>query len=147
MKKLAILGSTGSIGRNALKIVEMFPDRFAVIALAAKNNTKLLARQIERFGPEIAVVFDERSARELQSRLPGAAGVEVMYGEDGYNTAAGHSSVEMVLTAVVGAAGLMPTLAAIEAGTRTTSTVPSAVALLPIEPRGTRKAGAVITRR
>jgi len=116
MKKLAILGSTGSIGRNALRIVEMFPDRFAVKALAAKNNTSLLARQIERFGPEIAVVFDESCARELQSRLPASAGVDVVHGEEGYCAAASHSSVEMVLTAVVGAAGLMPTLAAIEAG-------------------------------
>ena len=62
MKYLSILGSTGSIGRNALKIVEMFPERFAVKALAAKKDTELLARQIELFEPEIAVVFDERCA-------------------------------------------------------------------------------------
>jgi len=116
MKKLAILGSTGSIGRNALKIVKMFPERFAVKALAAKNNTALLAQQVERFGPEVAVVFDEKRARELQSLLPANSRVEVMYGEGGYNAAAGHGSVDMVVSAVVGAAGLMPTLAAIEAG-------------------------------
>jgi 1-deoxy-D-xylulose-5-phosphate reductoisomerase len=116
MKKLTILGSTGSIGRNALKIVEMFPERFAVKALAAKNNTELLARQIEQFEPEIAVVFDEKCAFELKSKLPGAVGVEVLYGKDGYIAAATHDAVDMVLSAVVGAAGLMPTLAAIEAG-------------------------------
>ena len=116
MKYLSILGSTGSIGRNALKIVAMFPERFAVKALAAKNNTELLARQIEQFEPEIAVVFDEQCACELKSKLPGTGGVEVLYGKDGYIAAATHDAVDMVLTAVVGAAGLMPTLAAIEAG-------------------------------
>jgi 1-deoxy-D-xylulose-5-phosphate reductoisomerase len=116
MKNLSILGSTGSIGRNALKIVEMFPERFAVKALAAKNNTELLARQIEQFEPEIAVVFDEKCAFELKSKLPASGGVEVLYGKDGYIAAATHDAVDMVLTAVVGAAGLMPTLAAIEAG-------------------------------
>jgi len=116
MKCLSILGSTGSIGRNALKIVEMFPERFAVKALAAKKDTELLARQIEQFEPEIAVVFDERCAFELKSKLPATSGVEVLYGKDGYIAAATHDAVDMVLSAVVGAAGLMPTLAAIEAG-------------------------------
>ncbi len=116
MKYLSILGSTGSIGRNALKIVEMFPERFAVKALAAKKDTELLARQIEQFEPEIAVVFDERCAFELKSKLPVTSGVEVLYGKDGYIAAATHDAVDMVLSAVVGAAGLMPTLAAIEAG-------------------------------
>ena len=116
MKYLSILGSTGSIGRNALKIVEMFPERFAVKALAAKKDTELLARQIEQFEPEIAVVFDERCAFELKSKLPATSGVEVLYGKDGYIAAATHDAVDMVLSAVVGAAGLMPTLAAIEAG-------------------------------
>ena len=116
MKCLSILGSTGSIGRNALKIVEMFPERFAVKALAVKKDTELLARQIEQFKPEIAVVFDEKCALELKSKLPATGGVEVLYGKDGYIAAATHDAVDMVLTAVVGAAGLMPTLAAIEAG-------------------------------
>lgn len=116
MKNLSILGSTGSIGCNALKIIEMFPERFAVKALAARSNTALLARQIERFGPEIAVVFDESCALKLKRMLPATAGVEVMYGEDGYIAAAACDSADMVLSAVVGAAGLMPALAAIEAG-------------------------------
>ncbi|MFC1826065.1 1-deoxy-D-xylulose-5-phosphate reductoisomerase [Thermodesulfobacteriota bacterium] len=116
MKTLSILGSTGSIGRNALKIVEMFPERFAVKALAAKNNTKLLARQVEQFRPEIAVVFDQDSALELESMLSAVGGTEIMHGEDGYRSAAIHDDVDMVITAVVGAAGLMPTLAAVDAG-------------------------------
>ena len=116
MKNLSILGSTGSIGRNALEIVAMFPERFTVKALAAKNNTSLLAGQVEKFGPDIAVVFDETRAIELKSMLPSGSKVEIMYGQDGYRAAATYDSVDMLVTAVVGAAGLIPTLAAIEAG-------------------------------
>ena len=115
MKNLSILGSTGSIGRSTLKIVEMFRERFEVKALTAANNVELLSRQIETFHPEIAVVFDENRALELKNILPAGVGVEILYGEDGYRAAATHSSVDMVVTATVGAAGLMPTLAAIEA--------------------------------
>lgn len=116
LKLLSILGSTGSIGCNVLEIVELFPERFAVKALAAASNVALLAKQIERFRPEIAVVLDERKALELKEILPAGTGVEIMYGEDGYRAAATHGSVDMVVVAIVGAAGLMPTLAAIEAG-------------------------------
>jgi len=116
MKNISILGSTGSIGCNALKIAEMFPDRFAVKALAAKNNIPLLASQIERFSPDIAVVFDEAAAVELKGKLPAGTGVEIMFGENGYKAAAVHESVDLVVVAVVGAAGLMPTLSAIAAG-------------------------------
>jgi 1-deoxy-D-xylulose-5-phosphate reductoisomerase len=116
MKHLSILGSTGSIGRNALEVVEKFPDRFKVKALAAKDNVSLLADQIKRFGPEIAVVFDDKRALELRAALPAGLGVEILYGDDGYKTAATLDSVDMVLTAVVGAAGLLPTIAAVNAG-------------------------------
>jgi 1-deoxy-D-xylulose-5-phosphate reductoisomerase len=109
------LGSTGSIGCNTLKIAEMFPDRFAVKSLAAKNNIPLLARQIERFCPDIAVVFDEAAAVALKGRLPAGTGVEVLFGENGYKAAAVHESVDLVVVAVVGSAGLMPTLSAIAA--------------------------------
>jgi 1-deoxy-D-xylulose-5-phosphate reductoisomerase len=116
MKNLSILGSTGSIGRNTLNIVEMFRERFEIKALAAANNVELLARQIETFRPEIAVVLNENRALELKNVLPSDAGVEILHGKDGYRAAATHGSVDMVVTAMVGAAGLMPTLAAIEAG-------------------------------
>lgn len=116
MKNLSILGSTGSIGRNALEIVAMFPERFTVRALAAKNNTRVLARQVEEFVPDLAVVFDEPHAVELKRMLSSGPKVEIMYGQDGYRTAASYDSVDMVVTAVVGSAGLIPTLAAIEAG-------------------------------
>jgi len=116
MKNLSILGSTGSIGCNTLKIAEMFPDRFAVKALAAKNNIPVLARQIEKYCPEIAVVFDEATAVELKGMLPDGINIEVLFGENGYKAAATHESVDLVVVAVVGAAGLMPTLSAITAG-------------------------------
>jgi 1-deoxy-D-xylulose-5-phosphate reductoisomerase len=116
MKHLSILGSTGSIGRNTLEIVELFSDRFAVKALAAKSNTSLLARQIERFAPEMAVVIDETRALELKKKLPSKTHVEIMHGQDGYRAAATYNAVDMVVSAMVGAAGLIPTLYAIEAG-------------------------------
>ena len=71
MKHLSILGSTGSIGRNALEIVAGFPQHFSVKALAAKKNVSLLAEQVNQFKPEIAVVFDEDCARELKRTLAG----------------------------------------------------------------------------
>ncbi|NJL58786.1 MAG: 1-deoxy-D-xylulose-5-phosphate reductoisomerase, partial [Desulfobacteraceae bacterium] len=70
MKNLSILGSTGSIGKNALKIAEMFPGRFAVRAIAAKSNIQLLAEQIRQFHPEVAVVYDEKLAKELKALIP-----------------------------------------------------------------------------
>lgn len=116
MKNLSILGSTGSIGCNALKIVEMFPQRFCVKALAAKTSTDLLAKQIEQFGPELAVVYDADTALQLKQKLASRTKVEILYGDEGYQAAASGGGVDIVLTAVVGAAGLVPTLAAIEAG-------------------------------
>jgi 1-deoxy-D-xylulose-5-phosphate reductoisomerase len=116
MKNLSILGSTGSIGCNALEIVEMFPQRFCVKALAAKINTDLLAKQIEQFAPELAVVYDAATAEQLKQKLAAGTKVEILCGDEGYRAAASEDGVDIVLTAVVGAAGLMPTLAAIEAG-------------------------------
>ncbi len=115
MKSLSILGSTGSIGTNALKIVEMFPERFCVKVLAAKNNVSVLAGQIQKFSPDFAVVFDEKSAYELK-RITSNSGVEILYGNDGYKAAASYEPVDMVIAAMVGSAGLMPTLSAIDAG-------------------------------
>ena len=115
MKNLSILGSTGSIGENAIKIVEQFPERFKIKALTAKKNVALLARQIDHFSPELAVVFDEENAAELKKLIAGT-GVEIMHGVVGYKAAATLSGVDMVVTAMVGAAGLLPTLAAIDSG-------------------------------
>jgi len=116
MKCLSILGSTGSIGTNVLNIVAMFPQKFDVKALAAKKNVSLLARQIEQFHPEVVAVFDENRAQELRDHLPSGTVVDILCGEDGYRAAAAHASADMTVTAMVGAAGLKPTLAAIDAG-------------------------------
>jgi 1-deoxy-D-xylulose-5-phosphate reductoisomerase len=97
-----------------LQIVAQFPDRLQVTALGAKSNIRLLAQQIEQFNPKIAVVYDEQGAQALKSNLPDNP-VEILYGEAGYQTAATLADVDTVVTAVVGAAGLLPTLAAIDA--------------------------------
>ncbi len=116
MKLLSILGATGSIGSNALEIVKQFPDRFAVVALTAKTNVVSLARQIVRFTPRLAAVIDADHARQLKALLPPGMDVEIVFGEAGYVEAATCQETDMVLGAMVGAAGLVPTLAAIDAG-------------------------------
>ncbi len=116
MKRLSILGSTGSIGRNTLHIVGMFPDRFKVEALTAKENLSLLAQQVRRFQPGVAVVYDADKADDLSRLLEPSERPEILYGEAGYRTAAALESVDLVVAAMMGAAGLGPTLSAIDAG-------------------------------
>lgn len=116
MKTLSILGSTGSIGRNALEIVRRFPERFAVKALAAKRSVALLAEQVREFAPEAVAVIDDDAARQLEPLLPWGCRTRVLRGADGYNAVAAWEGVDVTLTAMVGAAGLLPTLAAIDCG-------------------------------
>ncbi|MBW1979736.1 MAG: 1-deoxy-D-xylulose-5-phosphate reductoisomerase [Deltaproteobacteria bacterium] len=116
MKKLVILGSTGSIGCNTLEVVEQFPDRFAVSGLAAGRNIDLLARQTIRHQPQAVAVFDHELAAALQARLQGVAAPEVLVGAEGYQQLAASPEADMVVSAIVGAAGLLPTWAAIQAG-------------------------------
>ncbi len=114
MKRLAILGSTGSIGLQALDVVSRFPDRFEVVALAAGRNALRLAEQVRRFRPRIAAVADESAARELRAGVP--AGTEVLAGDPGVVAAASHPGVDFVVAAISGGAGLRSTAAAVEAG-------------------------------
>ncbi|MCU0597929.1 MAG: 1-deoxy-D-xylulose-5-phosphate reductoisomerase [Desulfobacterales bacterium] len=116
MKHLTILGSTGSIGRNTLAVVKMFPERFSVKALTAKSNIGILADQIRLFQPDIAVVFHEKDALKLKQHLPKTHRTEIIYGVDGYIAAAAYDEVDTVVSAMVGSAGLVPTLEAISAG-------------------------------
>lgn len=116
MKNLTILGSTGSIGTNALEVVAMFPERFRVQALTAKANIGLLAEQVKKFKPAMAVVYDEKGAEELQTLLPGDLDVSIRWGEEGYIAAATLEASDLVVGAMVGAAGLLPTVAAIRSG-------------------------------
>ncbi len=115
MKRLAILGSTGSIGVTTLDIVARFPDRFAVVALAAGKNVERLAEQVQHFGPAAVAVGDHAAAGELQRLLPGYRG-EITYGPDGLERVATVPQAELVVSALVGALGLVPTLRAIESG-------------------------------
>ncbi len=116
LKRLSILGSTGSIGSNVLHIVEQFPERFAVVALAAGKNVDLLAKQIKQFKPETAVVLDEEHAVLLSEKLPRGVNTEVLYGPEGYKYAASIADADMLVSAMVGSSGLVPTLAGISAG-------------------------------
>ncbi len=115
MKNLSILGCTGSIGRSALAVVARHPRRFNVRILAAANNVNLLAEQIAVFKPDMAVVYSREKARELEALISRSTPVEILWGEEGYLVAASDSMVDTVLLAMVGAAGLMPALAAIDA--------------------------------
>ena len=116
MKRIAILGSTGSIGRSALQVIEQFPDQFQVVALAAGRNVDLLTEQIQRFRPKVAAVLDQDLANDLVDRLPADIEVEVRAGSPGYQNIANCPDADMVLSSMVGAAGLLPTLSAIRAG-------------------------------
>ncbi len=111
MKSLVILGSTGSIGRNAMEVVRRFPNRFRITGLSAHRNVGELLRQIEEFSPEAVAVTDEAAFREI-SRVAGGL-TQVLFGEEGAIRLATMEGVDMVLSAMVGAAGLKPTLAAI----------------------------------
>lgn len=116
MRRISVLGATGSIGRNTLAIVGMFPDHFAITSLTANANIALLADQVIRFHPELTVVGTEDAARALKNRLPAGTGTDILYGANGYIAAAIHDKSDILVSAMVGAAGLMPTLAAIDAG-------------------------------
>ena len=115
-KAITVLGSTGSIGRSTLKVVERFPERFTIKALTAGRNVDLLARQIKRFAPDVAVMLDRASRDALHSRLGDGCSTELLWGAAGYEAAARHPDVKTVVAGIVGAAGLLPTLAAIDAG-------------------------------
>lgn len=115
MKRIAILGSTGSIGTQALALAARHPDRFRVVALAARENLDLLTEQVRTFHPRLVSVATADGAGALRSRLDGA-GTEVVWGEAGILQVATDPDADLVLSAVVGAAGLLPTFAAVRAG-------------------------------
>jgi 1-deoxy-D-xylulose-5-phosphate reductoisomerase len=115
MKTRAILGSTGSIGVSALDVVAAFPERFAVVALTAGSNLVRLEEQIRRFRPQMVAVLNAADAVQLRQAL-GGEGPEIVVGVEGLMACAAHPAAEMTVSAIVGAAGLVPTMAAIEAG-------------------------------
>ena len=115
MKKIAILGSTGSIGTQTLDVVRAHSDELEVVALAAGSNKERLKEQIREFHPELVSLSDERKAQELKEELAGEA-VEVVCGMDGLIEVAGIDSADVVVTAVVGMMGILPTMEAIRKG-------------------------------
>jgi 1-deoxy-D-xylulose-5-phosphate reductoisomerase len=116
MKRISLLGSTGSIGVSTLDVIGARPDQFAVTALAAGRNVALMKQQIERFRPQLAAMIDEAHAGELRRLLGPASVTDILSGPEGYRETAAAADAEMVVSAMVGAAGLLPTLDAIEAG-------------------------------
>jgi len=114
-KKIAILGSTGSIGRNALKVIDALNGKFEVIALTAHNNIALLAEQVKKYKPKIAVVTNTEKS-DLFRKLLGKTGTAFLSGEKGLCAAASDNDIDVVIAAVVGAAGLEAILAAAKVG-------------------------------
>ncbi|KAB2892019.1 MAG: 1-deoxy-D-xylulose-5-phosphate reductoisomerase [Desulfobulbaceae bacterium] len=115
-RRISLLGSTGSIGVNVLDVVRRYPDRFEVVALAAGSNVELLAAQALEFQPSCVSVCDERHGRLLGLKLPAHWHNRILWGEAGNQEVAAYASADITVSAIVGAAGLRPTLAAIQAG-------------------------------
>src|SRR5512146_3328442 len=118
MKHIAILGSTGSIGRSTLSIVEAYPDRFGVSALAAGHNLEAVFQQVLRWRPRLVSMASEERAAALREQLrqAGVPGTEVLSGLAGAVRVATHPEVDFVVSAIVGVAGLEATYAAVHAG-------------------------------
>ena len=116
MKRLAIMGSTGSIGQSTLAVVAEHPEEFRVAGLAAGQNVQVLADQVRQFRPPLVSVQDEAGAARLRDLLGPGAAPEILTGAAGVLQVATGAQADMVVSAMVGAVGLPPTLAAVEAG-------------------------------
>lgn len=115
MKKIAILGSTGSIGTQTLDVVREHPDELSVVALAAGRNKEKLREQIREFHPKVVSLSEEKMALEMKKELDGT-GIEVLCGMEGLMAVAGIEEADVVVTAVVGMMGILPTMEAIRKG-------------------------------
>lgn len=119
MKKISIIGSTGSIGRQSLDVVRSNTDKFKVTAISGNENIELLYEQTREFMPELVAIYSEKQALEFKKKIENDSsfkGVEIMTGLEGLNAVAAHSDSSMVITAVVGMIGLVPTIEAIKKG-------------------------------
>lgn len=112
MKNVVILGSTGSIGKNALEVLSNFPDRFSVLGLSTNRNTALLEQQVKQFRPRVTVVTDQESFK----RFPRDYDTEILFGTDGLRRLCSHPQVDLVINALVGSVGLLPSLETLESG-------------------------------
>ncbi|MFP6637039.1 MAG: 1-deoxy-D-xylulose-5-phosphate reductoisomerase [Nitrospinaceae bacterium] len=115
MKKISLLGSTGSIGVNTLDVVERYPEKFQVCALSTGSNVELFATQIRKFKPALAALYDSTKVDVLKE-LVGDLDVEIVSGQEGTVSIASFPDADIVVSGVVGSAGLLPALAAIKAG-------------------------------
>lgn len=113
MKRISILGSTGSIGKQALEVVDSLPEEFEIFALAAGNNIELLKQQIIKYKPQAVSVKSEELALELKKEIKNT---EILFGDSGLADIAANTANDMVLVSVTGISGLMPSLKAIENG-------------------------------
>ena len=119
VRSITVLGSTGSIGVSTLDVIARHPQRFRVFALSCATRWRELLAQCRAFSPEYAVVLDSRAATELRAAIAEAGlGVEVLEGEQGLVEIATHPAADTVMAAIVGAAGLMPSIGAARAGKR-----------------------------
>lgn len=116
MKRISILGSTGSIGVNVLNIIREFPEFFSVAGLAAGKNIKTLSEQVLEFDPLLVSVYDEGYGEQLRGLLPSRYHQKIVHGNSGNEQVGSLAEADFVVSAIVGAAGLLPTLAAIESG-------------------------------
>ena len=112
IKTIAVMGSTGSIGRQTLDVANANPDKIKIAALAANTNDELLEQQIRIFNPDIAAIFDREAAKRLNARYRGKT--EILSGEEGLLAVATHNKIDTLVAAVSGYAGLRSTLAAVE---------------------------------
>ncbi|MBQ8199498.1 MAG: 1-deoxy-D-xylulose-5-phosphate reductoisomerase [Lachnospiraceae bacterium] len=115
MKKIVLLGSTGSIGTQTLEVVSSYPEKLSVVALAAGSNVEKMEQQIRQYRPSYAVMWTEEAARELRTRVADTD-VKVLSGMDGLIEISSLPEAEVVVTAIVGMIGIRPTIAAIKAG-------------------------------
>jgi 1-deoxy-D-xylulose-5-phosphate reductoisomerase len=116
MKKISVLGSTGSIGTQTLDVVRENPEKFKVVALGANNNINLLLEQIKEFRPRVVAVYNEQRAIELKNMIPNDINIEVLSGMDGLKVISSLDDIDVLLTAIVGMIGLIPTMEAIKKG-------------------------------
>lgn len=113
MKKVVILGSTGSIGRSALEVIKIFPDKFKVLGLSAKSSIHILEEQIKKFNPKYVAIFEKKAYKELRKKVKN---IELLHGNEGICELARLQEADIIISAIIGAAGLIPTYEAVKAG-------------------------------
>jgi 1-deoxy-D-xylulose-5-phosphate reductoisomerase len=115
MENIAVLGSTGSIGRNSLEVIDKLSHRFKVVGLAAGRNTQLLEKQVEKFGPKIISLEKREEAEDFRRKFKGRS-IQVTFAQEGAEEVASFSENDIVISAITGIDGLRPTLAGVQEG-------------------------------